>query len=244
MQFAEGPALVGFITDLTGPKRAEAERLLLEQQFRQAQKLESIGRLAGGVAHDFNNLLTIINGYSRMALDQVDARDPLREGLEAIHNAGERAAGLTNQLLAFSRKQVLNPRVLDLNRVVSGMRPMLSRLLGEDVELCVELPAESAIIRADPHQLEQVVMNLAVNSRDAMPHGGRLSIETAVVQWDESQARVHAGAQAGWYVRLAVRDSGEGMNEETRRPAPVGTSGDEPGGELAGRHAARGKIKH
>ena len=217
MQFAEGPALVGFITDLTGPKRAEAERLLLEQQFRQAQKLESIGRLAGGVAHDFNNLLTIINGYSRMALDQVDARDPLREGLEAIHNAGERAAGLTNQLLAFSRKQVLNPRVLDLNRVVSGMRPMLSRLLGEDVELCVELPAESAIIRADPHQLEQVVMNLAVNSRDAMPHGGKLSIETAVVQWDESQARVHAGAQAGWYVRLAVRDSGEGMNEETRR---------------------------
>jgi hypothetical protein len=217
MQFAEGPALVGFITDLTGPKQAEAERLLLEQQFRQAQKLESIGRLAGGVAHDFNNLLTIINGYSRMALDQVDARDSLREGLEAIHNAGERAAGLTNQLLAFSRKQVLNPRVLDLNRVVSGMRPMLSRLLGEDVELCVQPPAESAIIRADPHQLEQVVMNLAVNSRDAMPHGGKLSIETAVVQWDESLARAHAGAQAGWYVMLAVHDSGEGMNEETRR---------------------------
>jgi PAS domain S-box-containing protein len=217
MQFPEGPALVGFITDLTGPKQAEAERQLLEQQFRQSQKLESIGRLAGGVAHDFNNLLTIINGYSRMALDLVDERDPLRESLEAIHGAGERAVGLTNQLLAFSRKQILKPQVLDLNRVVSGMRPLLSRLLGEDVELCVELPEGHAIIRADLHQLEQVVMNLAVNSRDAMPQGGTLSIATAVVRWDESQARSHAGAQPGRYVSLAVSDTGEGMSEETRR---------------------------
>jgi hypothetical protein len=217
MQFAEGPALVAFITDLTGPKQAEEERLLLEQEYRQAQKLESIGRLAGGVAHDFNNLLTVINGYSRMLLDKVDARDPLRESLEEISRAGDRAAQLTQQLLAFSRKQVLKPKVLNLNRVVSEMRPMLARLLGEDVQLCVDLTADSAIICADQYQLEQVVMNLAVNSRDAMPNGGRLSIETAVVEWGESQARSYPGAPAGWYVMLAVSDTGEGMTEEARR---------------------------
>ena len=168
------------------------------------------------MAHDFNNLLTVINGYSRLLLGSLKAGDPLRDGLEEIHKAGERAAGLTQQLLAFSRKQVLQPRVLDLNRVVEEMRPMLARLMGEDVEVCVQLHAEAATIRADPHQLEQVLMNLAVNSRDAMPHGGKFSIETGFVEWGESQVQSRPGAQAGPYVMLAVSDTGVGMNEETR----------------------------
>jgi CheY-like chemotaxis protein len=184
--------------------------------LRQAQKLESVGRLAAGVAHDFNNLLTVINGYSRLLLGSLKADDPLRGGLEEIHKAGERAAALIQQLLAFSRKQILQPRVLDLNRVVDKMRPMLERLMGEDVEVCVQSQAEAATICADPNQLEQVLMNLAVNSRDAMPDGGKFSIGTGFVEWDESQARLHPGAHAGPYVMLAVSDTGEGMSEETR----------------------------
>jgi hypothetical protein len=180
----------------------------LQAQLHQAQKMESIGRLAGGVAHDFNNLLTVINGYSRLLLDTLEAGDPLRDSLEEINRAGERAARLTQQLLAFSRKQVLQPRVLDLNCVVRNTRPMLARLMGDDVELCVEPSADAATVCADPHQLEQVLMNLAVNSRDAMPHGGKLSIGTAVVE---------GGVRPGRHVALAVADTGAGMDEETRR---------------------------
>ncbi len=219
MQFAEGPALVAFVTDLTGPKRLEEDRLRLEHQFQQAQKIESIGRLAGGIAHDFNNLLTVINGYSRLLLGKMKEGDLLRGGLEEICKAGKRAAGLTQQLLAFSRKQVLEPRVLDVNQVVGEMQPMLARLLGEDVELRVELHPEAAMARVDPHQLEQVIMNLAVNAKDAMARGGTLSIRTAVVDWDEGRAQSCPGAHAGSYVMLAVSDSGVGMDEETRRRA-------------------------
>jgi PAS domain S-box-containing protein len=208
--------LVGVSRDITGLKRAEAEKARIEDELRQAQKLESVGRLAAGVAHDFNNLLTVINGYSRLLLGSLKSDDPLRGGLEEIHKAGERAAALIQQLLAFSRKQILQPRVLDLNRVVEEMRPMLVRLMGEDVEVGVQSQAEAATICADPHQLEQVLMNLAVNSRDAMPDGGRFSIETGFVEWDESQAQLHPGAHAGPYVMLAVSDTGEGMSEETR----------------------------
>ena len=208
--------VTGVTRDITDLKRAEAEKARIEDELRQSQKLESVGRLAAGVAHDFNNLLTVINGYSRLLLGSLKADDPLRGGLEEIHKAGERAAALIQQLLAFSRKQILQPRVLDLNRVVEGMRPMLVRLMGEDVELCVQLHAEPTTICADPHQLEQVLMNLAVNSRDAMPDGGRFSIETGFVEWDESQAQLHPGAHAGPYVMLAVSDTGEGMSEETR----------------------------
>ena len=208
-----GVASIG--EDITGLKRAEAEKARIQDQLRQAQKLESVGRLAAGVAHDFNNLLTVINGYSRLLLDTLKAGDPLRDDVEEIHKAGERAAGLTQQLLAFSRKQFLQPRVLDLNRVVDEMRPMLARLMGEDVEVCVQLQAEATTICADPHQLQQVLMNLAVNSRDAMPHGGKFSIETGFVEWGESQVQSRPGAQAGPYVMLAVRDTGVGMNEET-----------------------------
>ena len=208
--------VVGTSRDITGLKRAEAGKAKIEAQLRQAQKLESVGRLAAGVAHDFNNLLTVINGYSRLLLGGVQADDPLRGGLEEIHKAGARAAALIQQLLAFSRKQILQPRVLDLNRVVEEMRPMLARLMGEDVEVCVQLHAEPTTICADPHQLEQVLMNLAVNSRDAMPDGGQFSIETGFVEWDESQAQLRPGAHAGPYVMLAVSDTGEGMSEETR----------------------------
>jgi PAS domain S-box-containing protein len=208
--------VIGVSRDITALKRAEAEKTKIEDQLRQAQKLESVGRLAAGVAHDFNNLLTVINGFSRLLLRGMEAGDPLREGLEEIHKAGERAAGLTQQLLAFSRKQMLQPRVLDLNRVVDEMRPMLERLMGEDVEVCVKLHAEATTIRADPHQLGQVLMNLAVNSRDAMPNGGRISIETGLVQWGESEIQSRPGAHAGPYVMLAVSDTGVGMNQETR----------------------------
>src|ERR1035441_408711 len=147
--------VIGVSRDITELKRAEAEKARIEDQLRQAQKLESVGRLAAGVAHDFNNLLTVINGYSRLLLDSLKAGDALRDSVEEIHKAGERAAGLTQQLLAFSRKQILQPRVLDLNRVVGEMRPMLARMMGEDVEVCVKLPAEATAIFADPHQLDR-----------------------------------------------------------------------------------------
>jgi PAS domain S-box-containing protein len=196
------PATAHLRAEVAARKRAEEEKAKLETQLQQAHKMESIGRLAGGVAHDFNNLLTVINGYSQLLLAKLSAGDPMRSTLEQIHRAGERAAGLTSQLLAFSRKQVLQPRVLDLNHVVKEMRRMLERMVGEDVEVRVALDAESGTVRADPHQLEQVLMNLVVNARDAMPGGGKLRIETA---------------GAGRYVMLAVSDSGVGMNEETQR---------------------------
>jgi PAS domain S-box-containing protein len=203
--------------DITERKLAEEEKAKLQAQLHHAQRMESIGRLAGGVAHDFNNLLTVINGYSHLLLKDMKAGDPVRDGLEQICRAGERAAGLTQQLLAFSRKQVLQPRALDLNRVVEEMRPMLARLVGEDLELSVGLCAEATTIYADPHQLEQVIMNLAANARDAMREGGKLSIDTAVVEWDESHAQLHPQARPGPHVLLAVSDTGVGMDEETRR---------------------------
>jgi len=171
-------AVQGIARDITGRKRAEAEREKLWAQLTQAQKMECVGRLAGGVAHDFNNLLTVINGYSDMVLSKLSQSDPVRSSVEEIRKAGERARGLTGQLLTFSRKQVLKSRMLDLNSLLTEMRPMLARLLGEDVELSVDCDAAAATLFADPHQLEQVIMNLAVNARDAMPAGGKLFIRT------------------------------------------------------------------
>ena len=207
----------GRVTEILGVTRDITERIEAEARLMQAQKMESVGRLAGGVAHDFNNLLTVINGYSGLVLGSLRADDPLRDSLEEIRRAGERAAGLTQQLLAFSRKQLLRPRVLDCNQVVGNMRPMVERLVGEDVELSVQLRAENARVCVDRHQLEQVLMNLVVNSRDAMPRGGRLSIETGNVEWGEGHIQGHPGTHAGPYVMLSVSDNGAGMDAATLR---------------------------
>ena len=207
---------VGATRDITGQRQAEAEKAKLEEQLFQAQKMESIGRLAGGVAHDFNNLLTVINGYAQLALAETKLSDSLRTSLEEIRKAGERAVSLTRRLLAFSRKEMLQPRALDLNRVVRGLQPMLERLMGEDVEVRVALHA-AATVHADPQHLEQVIMNLAVNARDAMPGGGRLMIETADVALDSGYARLHPEAKPGRCVMLAVSDSGVGMTPATQK---------------------------
>ena len=215
---AEGRPLriIGLNRDVTEARHATEERERLQAQLVQAQKMESIGRLAGGVAHDFNNLLTVINGYSRMALSQMSTADPLHLYLDEIRKAGERATALTKQLLAFSRKQVLQPRVLDLNAVVGEMRSILQRLMGEDVDVQFALAAESPVVHADPHQLQQVIMNLAVNSRDAMPEGGTLIVETGFVTRDDAYGRLCPEVRAGSYATLAVTDSGTGMDETTR----------------------------
>jgi len=191
------------------------QRKQLEQQLRQAQKLEAIGGLAGGIAHDFNNLLTVIGGRSHIAAMGLEADDPRRHHLELITQTVDRAAGLTRQLLAFSRKQILEASVLDLGEVVGGMQPMLRRLIGEDLDLGMELDPGLWRIRADPSQIEQVVLNLIVNARDAMRDGGRLSIEVRNVELDAGYTDAHAGVAAGSYVMLAVSDTGHGMDAAT-----------------------------
>ena len=193
------------VADITERKRLEAE-------LRQAQKLEAIGQLAGGVAHDFNNLLTVITGRSHLVLAQLAADHPVRRHLDLIQTTAERAAALTRQLLAFSRKQVLAPQVLDVNAVVTGLVPMLRRLIGEHLELTAVPAPELGHVKADPSQLEQVIVNLAVNARDAMPQGGQLTIETGNVELDETYTRRHQGASAGRFVMLAVSDTGHGMD--------------------------------
>jgi two-component system, cell cycle sensor histidine kinase and response regulator CckA len=192
------------------------QRKQLEQQLLQARKMEALGQLAGGVAHDFNNLLTVITGYSEMLLAETRADDVQREDLEEIRRAAHRAAALTRQLLAFSRQQMLEPRVLDLHAVIRGIEKMLRCLIREDVDLQTALAPELGQVFADPGQLEQVLVNLVVNARDAMPHGGTLTIETADVTIEAAHAARHVGVKPGRYVMLAVRDDGVGMNAETR----------------------------
>ena len=190
-------------------------RATLEHQLRQAQKMDAVGRLAGGIAHDFNNLLSVILSYSELAIQDLKAGDPLREDLGEIHKAGKRATELTGQLLAFSRQQVLQPRVMDLGKTLAEMRSMLGRLLGEDVELRVIPSIDLGHVLADPGQIEQVVMNLAVNARDAMLRGGRLAIEVGDATLDAAYAQ-HVGVEPGLYVMLAVTDTGTGMDAPTR----------------------------
>jgi signal transduction histidine kinase len=187
-----------------------------EKQLLQSQKLEAVGRLAGGISHDFNNLLTVILGYSDITKRNLQEGHPLRRNVEEIVRASERAASLTRQLLAFSRKQVMQPKVFDLNMVVTDLEKMLRRMIGEDVELRVSLQSELGNIKADPVQLEQVIMNLVVNARDAMPKGGKLSMETSNLYLDEAYAREHVSVVPGDYVMLAISDTGCGMDEDTR----------------------------
>src|SRR5579885_558997 len=192
------------------------ERRALEQQLRQSQKMEAIGRLAGGIAHDFNNLLMVISGYSEFLLERLGPDPALRGPAKEISTAAERATSLTRQLLAFSRKQMLAPKLLDLNAVVTENLKMLTRLIGEDIDLVMIPGSDLGAVKADPGQIEQVIMNLAVNARDAMPHGGKLTIETANVTLDEAYARLHAPVQPGDYAMLAITDTGVGMDHETQ----------------------------
>ena len=206
----------GRITEFIAFGQDTSARRDLEARLRQSQKMEAVGRLAGGVAHDFNNLLTVITGYSERLLMGLADGDPLRKGAEAIKCSADRAAALTQQLLAFSRRQIMAPRVLDLNTVVSNMNKLLQRLIGEDVELVTQPATDLGRIKADPNQIEQVIMNLAVNSRDAMPHGGTLTIETSNALLDKEFAARHLGLQPGAYVVLTVTDTGCGMDQDTQ----------------------------
>jgi len=193
-----------------------SEKKRLEAQLLQAHKMEAVGRLAGGVAHDFNNLLGVITGYSELLLKDLGPQHPGSKRVEQIQKAAERGAGLTRQLLAFSRRQVLQPRILDINEVVADVEKMLRRVIGEDIELVTTPGAGIGRIRADPGQIEQVLMNLVVNARDAMPKGGRLIFETANVALDDTYARAHPEVRPGPFVMLAVSDTGVGMDAQTQ----------------------------
>jgi PAS domain S-box-containing protein len=199
------------IEDITERKRVEEEKAFLQEELRQSQKMEAIGRLAGGIAHDFNNLLTVIRGYNYLSISELDERDPLMGNLKEVNAAADRASDLTRQLLAFSRRQVLELQVMDLNKLIQRMEKMLRRIIGEDIELLIHPGKELGLIKTDPGQMEQVIFNLAVNSRDAMPSGGKLILETENVYLDGEYARNHVGVKPGHYVGLSVSDNGCGM---------------------------------
>ena len=201
---------------IQGIARDVSERKRLEEQLRQAQRMEAIGRLAGAVAHDFNNLLTVILGFGEELALSLEASDPRKELALEICKAGQSAAALTRQLLAFSRRQILHPRVIDLTHVVLGLSGMLRRLVGPEIELATVLQPDLHPTKVDPGQVEQVIMNLVVNARDAMPAGGRLTIETANADLDAQYVARHPGSRLGSYVRLSVADTGVGMSDETQ----------------------------
>ncbi len=201
--------IVGVARDITEYKRLQA-------QFLQAQKMEAIGALAGGVAHDFNNLLNVINGYSELILETIGPDDPIRADLNHIRNAAQHAASLTSQLLAFSRKQILQPEILNLNDSITQMSSMLRRVIGENIDVVTVTQPGLGLVSADPGQIQQIIMNLAVNARDAMPGGGKLTIETTNVDCDEDYVKDHPAVKAGSYVMLAISDNGIGMDEATK----------------------------
>ncbi len=200
---------VGVATDIT-------EQTQLEEQLRQSQKLESVGRLAGGIAHDFNNMLTAISGYAELIMEQLPSTEPMYDEVLQIKRASEKASLLTYQLLAFSRKQILRPKTLNMNEVASDVSGMLQRLIGEDITIVTRLAPDLHHVSADPGQLAQVLINLSVNARDAMPDGGALTLETANVELDEEYASAHHGVQAGPFVMLAVSDTGTGMSPDVQ----------------------------
>ncbi len=209
VRYKDGIASQGVLRDVT-------DRKTLEDQLRQAQKMEAIGKLAGGVAHDFNNLLTVINGYTNLLQGKLKPEDVGYREIRQINKAGERAATLTDQLLAFSRRQVIKPEIINLNAVVSDAEKMLKRLIGENIDLVTRLEPNLGNVKADRGQVDQILMNLIVNSRDAMPEGGKMTIETENVEMDENYVRQHVAAEPGDYVMLAVSDTGEGMDEKIR----------------------------
>ncbi len=206
----------GAVTHFVAIKRDLTEEKQLKAQFLQAQKMESVGRLAGGIAHDFNNLLTVINGTAELACGALPDDDPLRADLTEIHRAGERAAALTRQLLAFSRKQVMKPQLLNPTTLVADLRSLLQRVIGEDVTLAIVSSCNASVVKADPGHLEQVLMNLVVNARDAMPDGGTVTIETKDVDITASRSGPYESISPGSYVAISVRDTGIGMDEQTR----------------------------
>ena len=197
-------------------EKLDKERKSLEEQFRQSQKMEAIGRLAGGVAHDFNNLLTVISVQSQLALRGLREGDPLHDKLNDIEHAAERAGNLTRQLLAFSRRQVFEMKVINLNFILKDMEKMLKRVIGEDIELKTELADDLGMVKVDPGQIEQVIVNLAVNAKDAMPNGGKLILETVNVELDEEYRRFHAGVIPGAYIMFSITDTGVGMSKEVK----------------------------
>jgi signal transduction histidine kinase len=204
------------LLELEERTRAEALRAKLEAQLRQSQKMEAVGRLAGGIAHDFNNLLTVINGYSDLLLQHFSDQHPLRRDVEQIRKAGERAAALTRRLLAFSRQQILQPRVLDLSEVITDLEKMLRRLIGANIELVTQLAPALKPIEADPSQLEQLLLNLVVNARDAMPDSGKLTIAAANIEIEADDANQQVEVKPGEYVKLMVSDTGLGMTDEVK----------------------------
>ena len=208
--------LIHIVRDITERKKIEQTLKKTEQQFLQSQKMEAVGRLAGGIAHDFNNLLTVIKGYTELLLMGFDENDSRKDSADEIKKAADRAASLTRQLLAFSRKQVFQSKDLNINTLVSDMTKMLHRLIGEDIELVTSLSSELGFVNADPGQLEQVILNIVVNARDAMPKGGKLIIETANVELDETYSQEHIGIKPGQYVMLAISDTGHGIPEDIR----------------------------
>ena len=210
MNTEQGLFAIAFVSDIS-------QRKLLEEQLMHAQKMEAVGRLAGGVAHDFNNMLTVISGYNRMIVDELSPVDPLRGYAEEALKAADRAGAITNQLLSFSRRQLMQPRVINVNTVITQTEKMLRRLIGEDIELVLHLAGDAGNIKADPNHIEQAIVNLAVNSRDAMPDGGRITIETANTSLDEHYARTHLGVKPGEFVMIAVSDNGHGMDAATRQ---------------------------
>jgi PAS domain S-box-containing protein len=218
--FGSEGQVTGFIEvvdDITEKKKAEEEKLKLQSQLIQARKMESIGRLAGGVAHDFNNILSVINGFAELTLLEMARDNPLRNNLESIYSAGKRAADLTQQLLAFSRKQIIKPEILNLNTIIENMHKMLARLIGEDIKTTIATGEKLWNINADRSQIGQIIMNLVINAKDAMPTGGELMIETRNIVFGEKNVKGHPEINQGEYVMLVISDTGPGISDEEKK---------------------------